>query len=237
MSTISTHLNWGSSYVVHDVWRRFVDRDAGERTLVAVGRVTTALLMVLAAGVALWLENALQAFQILLQIGAGTGLLFILRWFWWRINAYAELTAMVVSFVVAVGFEVFQPAIGASLRLVLGVAITTAAWITVTLLTRPTDVATLRRFYRLARPGGPGWQRVARDAAADGEPFPDPKADWTVPRGILAMLAGCFAVYSALFATGYWIYGRPAVAAPLTLVAVIASAALARIWGSVAGRG
>ncbi|MFO7894051.1 MAG: sodium:solute symporter family protein, partial [Longimicrobiales bacterium] len=101
MSTMSTHLNWGSSYVVHDFWRRFVDPEAGERTLVTVGRVTTVVLMVLAAVLALWLRNALQAFQILLQIGAGTGLLFILRWFWWRINAFSEITAMVVSFLVA----------------------------------------------------------------------------------------------------------------------------------------
>jgi solute:Na+ symporter, SSS family len=236
MSTISTHLNWGSSYVVHDVWRRFVDKDAGERTLVTVGRATTALLMVLAAGVALWLENALQAFQILLQIGAGTGLLFILRWFWWRINAYAEITAMFVSFAIAVGFEVLDPGIGPSVRLVLGVAVTTVAWVTVTLLTRPTDRATLRRFYRLARPGGPGWRRVAAEAAADGEPFPDPTADWTVPRGILAMLAGCFAVYSALFATGYWIYGRFALAVALSVVAIVSAGLLARIWASVAGR-
>ena len=236
MSTISTHLNWGSSYVVHDVWRRFVDRDAGERTLVGVGRVTTVLLMVLAAGVALWLENALQAFQILLQIGAGTGLLFILRWFWWRINAYAEITAMVVSFAVAFAFEVLQPPIGASMRLVLGVAITTVAWVAVTLVTRPTDTATLRRFYRLARPGGPGWRRVAARAAAEGEPFPDPATDWTVPRGILAMLAGCLAVYSALFATGYWIYGSFGIAAALTVVAAVSAVTLARIWGSVAGR-
>jgi hypothetical protein len=105
-----------------------------------------------------------------------------------------------------------------------------------TLATRPTDSATLRRFYRLARPGGPGWRRVAAAAAADGEPFPDPAADWTVPRGILAMVTGCFAVYSALFATGYWIYGRHILAAALTLAAIVAAVLLARIWAAVAGR-
>jgi hypothetical protein len=143
---------------------------------------------------------------------------------------------MVVSFAIAVAFEVFQPAIGPSVRLVLGVAITTIAWVGVTLVTRPTDSATLRRFYRLARPGGPGWRRVAAEAAAAGEPFPDPAADWTVPRGILAMVAGCFAVYAALFATGYWIYGRHLLAATLTAVAIVAAVLLARIWGAVAGR-
>jgi SSS family solute:Na+ symporter len=243
MSTMSTHLNWGSSYVVHDFWRRFVDPDASERSLVLLGRTTTVVLMVLAAALALWLTNALQAFQILLQIGAGTGLLFILRWFWWRINAYSEIAAMVVSFLVALWLEVVQPrlypglALDASLKLVLGVAITTVAWVVVTYLTRPTDPGTLRRFYRIARPGGPGWRSVAVRAAADGDPLPsDPAQDWTVPRGILAMTAGVLAVYSALFATGYWIYGRTAPALILTVVAVGSAVALARIWGSVAGR-
>jgi solute:Na+ symporter, SSS family len=241
MSTMSTHLNWGSSYVVHDVWRRFIERDADERRLVLIGRLVTVLLMVLAAVVALWLTHALQAFQILLQIGAGTGLLFILRWFWWRINVYSELTAMIVSFLVAFWLELIQPRFFPdmvpipSTRLVIGVAITTVAWVTVTFLTRPVDEATLRRFYRLARPGGPGWETVARRAAELGEPLPDPAADWTVPRGILAMVAGTLAVYSALFATGYWIYGRWPLAAALTAVAVVAAVTLARIWGSVAG--
>jgi solute:Na+ symporter, SSS family len=244
MSTMSTHLNWGSSYVVHDFWRRFVDPDAGERASVTVGRVTTVLLMVLAAVLALWLRNALQAFQILLQIGAGTGLLFILRWFWWRINAFSEITAMVVSFMVAFWLELVQPRLypgldpSPSLKLVIGVAITTAAWVVVTLVVRPTATATLRSFYRTARPGGPGWTAVARRAAADGEPLPtDPADDWTVPEGIVAMTAGVLAVYAALFATGYWIYGRYALAAGLGVVAVGAAVALARIWGRVAGRG
>ena len=242
MSTMSTHLNWGSSYVVHDFWRRFIDPDAAERTLVLVGRTTTVLLMVLAAILALWLRNALQAFQILLQIGAGTGLLFILRWFWWRINAYSEITAMVVSFLVALWLEIVQPRLypglqlDASLKLVIGVAITTLAWVAVTFMTRPTDEATLRRFYRTARPGGPGWRPVADRAAAAGQPLPtDPADDWTVPRGILAMTAGVLAVYSALFATGYWLYGEIAIALALTIVTVAASVALARVWGSVAG--
>ncbi len=238
MSTMSTHLNWGSSYVVHDFWRRFVDPDASERTLVFVGRTTTVLLMVLAAALALWLRNALQAFQILLQIGAGTGLLFILRWFWWRINAYSEITAMVVSFLVALWLEVVQPrlypglALDASLKLVLGVLVTTVSWVGVTYLTRSTDEVTLRRFYRIARPGGPGWREVALRAAREGDPLPtDPAEDWTVPRGILAMTAGVLAVYAALFATGYWLYGQTLLAAALSVLALSAAVALARIWG------
>lgn len=239
MSTISTHLNWGASYVVHDFWRRFVEPDATERRLVFIGRVATVALMALAAAVALWLQNALQAFQILLQIGAGTGLLFILRWFWWRINAFSELAAMGVSFAVAVYLELLHPRLfpatplSPSFKLVLGVTITTVAWVAVTLLTRPTEQATLRRFCALVRPGGPGWREVARRAEAAGEPLPDDPGGWTVPRGILAMVAGAFAVYSALFSIGYWIYGRYALAAALTAVAAIASVFLVRIWSAV----
>jgi solute:Na+ symporter, SSS family len=149
---------------------------------------------------------------------------------------------MIVSFLVAFWLELLQPRLFPDLvpipstRLVIGVAITTVAWVLVTFLTRPVDDAVLRRFYRLARPGGPGWTVVAQRAAQLGEPLPDPAADWTVPRGILAMIAGTLAVYSALFATGYWIYGRWALAAGLSGVAVAAAVTLARIWGSVAGR-
>jgi solute:Na+ symporter, SSS family len=241
MSTISTHLNWGASYLVHDFWRRFVSPSASERELVRVGRATTALLMLLAAAVALWLQNALQAFGILLQIGAGTGLLFILRWFWWRINAISELTAMIVSFVAAFYLELLHPQLlpGAPLspsaRLVIGVAITTVAWISATLLTRPADDATLRSFYRLVQPGGPGWDAVVARAHADGDELVHDGGAWIVPQGILAMVAGCFAVYSALFGIGYWIYGRWAAAALLTAIAIAGSIYLARVWGRVSG--
>ncbi len=184
MSTISTHLNWGSSYVVNDFWKRFVDPQASDRALVSLGRVSTVLMMILAAVIALWLENAYQGFKILLQIGAGTGLLFILRWFWWRINAFSELTAMVVSFVVAVWSQrlplnavtrtmgstdnlpgAVQWLLGAPptmpewAKLVAGVVITTIAWLLVTFLTRPTDERKLRDFYRLVAPGGRGCAR------------------------------------------------------------------------------
>ena len=242
MSTISTHLNWGASYVVHDFWRRFVRPDASERELVTAARVTTVLLMVLAAGVALWLQNALQAFGILLQIGAGTGLLFILRWFWWRINALSELVAMVVSFAVAVYLELLHPQLFPTValpvwgRLVIGVGITTAAWLAATLLTRPTDERTLRSFYTLVQPGGPGWRAVRERAAADGVPLDGEGTGWIVPQGILAMVAGCFAVYAALFAIGNLLYGRLAVAALLAAVSVAGAVQVARVWGRVSGQ-
>src|SRR5690606_35804846 len=123
--------------------------------------------------------------------------LFILRWFWWRINAYSELTAMVVSFILAVAFQ-FTDWSG-HVELTLGVAVTTAAWILVTLITPPADVAKLRSFYRTTRPGGPGWRAVIEAAAADNDPIDTPDRRWSVPLGVLCMVAGCFAVYSALF--------------------------------------
>ncbi len=164
MSTISTHLNWGASYLVHDVWRRFVKPEAGEKELVRVGRIATVLLMACSGALALLLENALQAFQILLQIGAGTGLLFLLRWFWWRVNALAELSAMVASFLIAIYFELLHPTLfGAPLpwwqQLATGVALTTVVWLLAAFFGAPTDEATLRHFYRTTRPGGPGWRQ------------------------------------------------------------------------------
>ena len=236
MSTISTHLNWGSSYIVNDFYKRFVDPQASERILVLVGRISTLLLMVVACIFALLLSNALQAFNILLQIGAGTGLIFILRWFWWRINAYSEITAMVVSFLIALYFNFVHshtglPELSNAAQLVSGVLITTAAWVLVTFLTRPVDTTTLLKFYRLVRPGGPGWQKLAGLAAEDGELSSDHiRHDWDVPSGIIAMIAGCLAVYGMLFAVGYWLYGNTGPASIMTIIALGAGAWLVRFF-------
>lgn len=241
MSTISTHLNWGASYVVNDFWRRFIDPEATEARLVLVGRVATVVLMVLASVVALRLQNAFQAFQILLQVGAGTGLLFILRWFWWRINAFSELTAMAVSFLVAVYLELAHNALfpdaplSGSAKLLWGVGLTTVAWLAATVLTRPTDRATLQRFYGLVRPGGPGWRRVVDDAAAGGVTLADPSDGWTVPQGVLAMLIGSVTIYAALFAIGYGLYGHYVSAAVLLAVAVGGTVYVVRTWGALSG--
>lgn len=215
MSTISTHLNWGASYIVDDVYRRFVRPDADERSLVRMGRVSTVLLMVFASVVALWLESAHQAFQILLQIGAGTGLIFLLRWFWWRINAWSEVTGMVVSFLVAVYFAggitlapIGLPSIvswpvpefEAWQQLVTGIAVTTVAWIVVTFLTRPTDTATLQRFYETVQPMGAGWSGAGFET--------EPSASGESPAAaFLAWFLACTVVYGALFGTGYLLYG------------------------------
>jgi SSS family solute:Na+ symporter len=236
MSTISTHLNWGSSYVVNDFYRRFIDPRAGERRLVLVGRISTIVMVVLAAALALALQNALQVFTLILQIGAGTGLLFLVRWFWWRINAWSEITAMVVSFGLALYFQFvharFFPQIEISLsrQFLVGVAVTTVAWVVATLLTPPTDSATLREFCRLARPGGPGWRRVTDAAHPGGGLEPAVRTGWDVPRGLVCMISGSSAVYATLFATGHALYGRQGSALTFAAIAVISVLVLFRVW-------
>lgn len=235
MSTMSTHLNWGASYVVNDFYQRFINPHAGQKELVLVGRLATVGLMILAAIIALLLTNALQAFHILLQVGAGTGLIFILRWFWWRINAWTEITGMVVSFLVAVYLEVIHVKLGFELppehiRLIIGVSVTTGAWLLVTLVTRPDDAKTLRSFYRLIRPGGPGWKPVLDKAAADHDPIIETAPKGDLPRGILCMVAGCLAVYSAVFAAGFYLYGQWPPAVVFTALAVAGTLCVVRLW-------
>ena len=238
MSTMASHLNWGSSYIVNDFYKRFFNPQAAEKKLVFIGRMSTVGLMFLAGVVALWLDNALQAFHILLQIGAGTGLIFILRWFWWRINAWTEITGMVVSFVVALYLEIFHAKLGfepfpVHINLIIGVSITTASWVIVTLLTKPADDAVLRKFYRLVRPGGSGWDVVLEKARQDGDPITETATAGDLPRGILCMVAGCLAVYSAVFAAGYFLYGNMLYGIIFTTITVAAVGFLASIWGKL----
>ncbi len=232
MSTMSTQVNWGSSIVVNDVYVRFFKPEASEREQVWMGRISTVVLMVLACGLALLLENALQAFNILLQVGAGTGLLLLLRWFWWRINAAAEITGMVVSFLVALVFFFagrlgFEPAFGLAdwHQLVVGVAITTLSWIVVMFLTPQTSEATLENFYRKIRPIGPGWEPVK---ARMPELPATRQTDFTA--SMTSFLAAIVGVYSALFATGYLLYGRTVPGVVFALVAVAAFGLIARLW-------
>ena len=238
MSTMASHLNWGSSYIVNDFYKRFVNPDAPEKKLILVGRISTVILMLLAGTIALLLSNALQTFHILLQIGAGTGLIFILRWFWWRINAWTEITGMVVSFFIALYLEVIHVKLGnaplpAHINLVIGVSITTVCWLVVTFLTRPSDDAVLRRFYRLVRPGGRGWDKIIAKAQADGDPITETALPGDLPLGIICMIAGCFAVYSTVFAGGYYMYGQLGPAIICTVVAVAASVFLVKSWGKL----
>ena len=235
MSTLSSHLNWGSSYVVHDFYRRFVEPEATEKKLVAIGRITTIVLMVLAGLLALALQNALQAFSILLQIGAGTGLLFILRWFWWRINIYSEITAMVVSFFIALYLELIHPALGgspidATTQLLIGVGITTLSWVLVTLLTRPEPEEVLYSFIEKINPGGPGWKAVHQKATNNVKKLHVSTSGWNVPLGIVCMLLGALAIYSMMFATGYFLYGKTVLALELSALALAASLGLFYYW-------
>lgn len=236
MSTISTHLNWGASYVVNDWYKRFRDPGASEKRLVMVGRISTVVLMVATAVVALWLQNAVQLFEILLQVGAGTGLLFILRWFWWRINAISEIVAMVASFVFAVAFRYIDFGYWDWLQLPLGVALTTVCWVAATYMTKPTDDATLRRFIELTNPGGRGWQPVMERAKALGVRIETRHDAVNLPAGILCMVLGCLAVYGTLFSIGNWIYGQIGMAVLLLGIATVSTGAILKLWDRVIER-
>lgn len=231
MSTISTHLNWGSSYVAFDFYQRFIKPDASEKELVNVGRLSTVILMVLAGLFALVLTSAYDAFQILLSIGAGTGSIFILRWFWWRINAYSEIAGMVVSFILALLFK-FGPesltSISSEYQLLLSVGITTAVWVLVTLMTKPTDYKTLTDFFNLVKPYGMGWNGLRKQAAAKGEQLAPGIGKFSVD--LLAMFAGIVLVYALLFATGMFIYGNILFGFIWLAVVIVSTISLIKVW-------
>lgn len=228
MSTISTHLNWGSSYIALDFYKRFVNPDASEKKLVAVGRLSTVLLMILAALLALVLSNALSAFNILLQIGAGTGLIFILRWFWWRVNAYSEITGMLVSFMLALLFEFVDLGLSDQSKLVLGVGITTLSWVIVTFLTRPTEQSKLISFYQLVTPYGKGWNKIREVASKEGRGVPVSQDHAT--KDLASWLLGIAFVYTFLFGTGYLIYGNWTGTLVLFGICLLSGLGLYRSW-------
>lgn len=231
MSTISTHLNWGSSYLVHDFYRRFFVKGKSETHYVSMGRVFTVLLMVFSAFFALFLNNSLQAFGIILQIGAGTGLIFILRWFWYRVNVYSELTAMIVSFLVAIMFEFIIPNnFSVEEKLIIGVTITTVSWLIVTFITPPSSMETLQNFYKKIQPGGPGWKKVIEESEAKGINITGKKEKWDVPSGILCMLFGSISVYSILFGIGYLLYSKTTTGIIFMLISVVSVIVLMKFW-------
>jgi len=227
MSTISTHLNWGSSYLVHDFYRRFINDTASEKDQVRIGRVSTMILMILAAILALFLTNALQAFNILLQIGAGTGLLFLLRWFWWRINAYSEIAAMIVSFAMAIYFElIYKGDLVSYEKMCIAVAITTVVWLGVTLMTRPTEINTLKKFYAKIQPSGSGWQPVI--SLMDKSELSLKKT--TLSQEILMMFLGCILIYAAMFSIGHLLYGNWLAFGLALLIGLVSLIMLRRLW-------
>ena len=225
VSTISTHLNWGTSYLVHDLYRRFLNVDASERHYVAVGRLVTALLMLLAALLTYVLDTARASFELLLSIGAGTGLLYLLRWFWWRINAWCEIAAMLTSFLLAAGFFVAArqgAGIPPHVALLVTVGVTTAVWIAVAYVGPATDRETLVRFYRQVRPAGPGWARLRRETGVGA-------SSDNLAESLLAWVLGCSFVYAALFGTGSFLYGATVQGMFWSVVFVLSGAWLARI--------
>lgn len=243
MSTVSTQLNWGSSYIVYDFYHRQINPQASEKRLVAVGRLSTVLLMILSTLLALLLQNAIQLFNLLLVFGAGTGLIFILRWFWWRINAWSEIAAMVSSGVISLllvipsfkaylfGTETGLMPSWAEFPFV--VLITTTVWVLVTYFTPAEKQEVLEAFYEKTQPGGPGWQKVIALAKAANKNIENEAGSWTVPYGILAMLVGCVLIYSLMFATGYYIYGDYHLAIPLTVIALGFTLFLIRLWKKI----
>ena len=243
MSTISTQLNWGSSYMVFDFYKNQINPNASEKRLVAVGRISTVVLMILSAMLALLLQSALQIFDILLTFGAGTGLIFILRWFWWRINAWSEISAMFSSGIISIllkltplGAFFFDAETGLMpswSEFPMIVLVTSFIWIGVTYITQPESNEVLQSFYKKIQPGGPGWNKVVKDAEAENINIKDKDVEWSVPSGILAMLLGCGMIYSAMFATGYWIYGEQQNAIVATTGAVISAFFLIKIWKKI----
>ena len=246
MSTISTQLNWGSSYIVYDFYKQQINPNASEKKLVAVGRISTIVLMLFSAVLALLLQNALQLFNLLLVFGAGTGLIFILRWFWWRINAWSEITAMFASGIVSLSLKLtplgnflFNPADGVFedyMEYPLVVLVTTFIWLFATFVTKPESKNVLRDFYKKIQPGGPGWKRVVDQAEMDNvKIISNSDQNWSVPSGIKAMLLGCIMIYSIMFATGYWIYSEFTYAIPTTFVAIFSGYFLYKAWMKIKG--
>jgi Na+/proline symporter len=223
MSTVATHLNWGASYLINDFYRRFLKRDGTEKHYVAASRVATVLIFVASIGVTSQLSSIEKAWELLIALGAGTGLVLILRWYWWRINAWSEISAMVASFIVSLAsftyiaplFAPNDPNATATVMLVT-VGCTTVVWIVVTMLTKPEPDAVLESFYRRVRPGGPGWATVSQRLGFGREPIPGGALAWT------NWIAGIVAVYTSLFGIGKLVFGFTGTG--LVMLAVAAAA-------------
>jgi len=202
-STILTHLNWGSSYLVHDFYRRFINKDATEGHYINVGRLSTVVLYVFAAVLSLFMTSAQQAFEVLLSIGAGTGLIYIARWFWWRVSAWCEIVAMLMSLVTSLAVPLLMPDTGFATRTIVQVTITTLAWLITAYVGPETDRATLISFYRKVKPVGPGWTDIRAEAGVtDAEVAQENR----IGSALLGWISGCVVIWSSLFAIGNFLY-------------------------------
>jgi Na+/proline symporter len=228
-STILTHLNWGASYLVHDFYQRFIRPGASEKHYVLMGRMATVMLFICSGLLVFVLDTAKDAFDIILQIGAGTGLLYLVRWFWWRVNAWCEVAAMVSSLLVSIGWLAagdWAKQVEPPVRMVISVALTTSAWLLTAYLAPATDRQTLVQFYEKVRPAGPGWTKIRSEAARE-EGGKLAAAD-NLPLAFLGWVVGCTAIWSALFTVGSFLYGRSELA--WILLAVFITSATALIW-------
>jgi Na+/proline symporter len=237
-STILTLLNWGSSYLVHDLYRRFINLEASERHYVTAGRITTIGLFLVSSGMVYLLDTAQQAFHVILQVGAGTGLLYLVRWFWWRVNAWCEVAAMISSFAVSVLLLVFHTLKIVSFSphedLLITVAFTTLCWVAAAYLAPGTDRGTLISFYTTVRPFGPGWRPIRIAAGISDAEAAEAARHENIPLALLGWTAGCAAIWSSLFTVGNVLYGRYGAATILLAVFVTSGAILIavmnRLW-------
>ena len=237
-STILTHLNWGASYLVHDFYRRFIKKDGTEKHYVTMGRLATIMLFFVSSAVVFVLDSAKDAFDIILQVGAGTGLLYLLRWYWWRINAWCEVVAMISSFVVSVGFIVLGKegilTMESAPKLILTVIITTICWVVAAYLAPQTDRQTLIDFYKKVHPAGPGWELIRREAGVSKETAREHGDN--IPMALLGWVSGCTMTWSALFTIGNFLYGRNDYGVALLAVFIVSSLTLlkvvSRLWAA-----
>jgi Na+/proline symporter len=248
LSTISTQINWGASYLVNDFYARFIDPKASEKRKVLVGRIWTVTLLVFSITLALFLENALQVFQYMLMIGAGTGLIYLLRWFWWRINAWSEIAAMigavVLSLIIVIIEQqnmtridhntvmIFDTTMNLSLwdaiKFSIVVILNTFIWLIVTFLTKPSKDHILISFYEKVRPGGPGWKQIAKKSSVPENEY---KNDSKIPVGLLCMSLSCISILCILFSIGHAIYGNYLYSVILFIIAFITGRLIFKYWG------
>lgn len=225
MSTMSTQLNLGASYLVNDFYHRFIRPEASQRELVRAGQGFTVVSAVLGLSLGLLLTDATQAFNLLLLLGAGTGLIYILRWFWWRISAWTEIVAMVASLVIAAAFTFTDTGLESWQTIVIGALLTTAIWVAATFLLPATDEATLIRFYQKIRPSGPGFRRIVALAQV-----PEGRPTTSLPLQVLGMVVGTLTVFAALFGVGNLLYGHTTLAAALLAGVVVGAGSLLALW-------
>ncbi|MBI5394826.1 MAG: Na+:solute symporter [Verrucomicrobia bacterium] len=234
-STILTHLNWGASYLVHDFYQRFIRTGASEHHYVWVGRLTTIGLFLVSAGMVFLLDTAKDNFDIMLQVGAGTGLLYLLRWFWWRITAWCEVVAMIISFGVSILLlvlkktnpELYAGHLSTHINLLITIGVTTVCWVITAFVGPQTDRRALIEFYKKVRPFGPGWRRIRVEAGISEEEAA--RTHENIPLALVGWSAGCAVIWSSLFTIGNFLYGRTGMAVALLVVFAVSGLVLIKV--------